>query len=74
MSLALTGRIVLPKRWSRAKRKRRRAAVQWMRRLYPAYKAMLDSVWSDPPGFDWGCPVPSQGVGQYLDDAELKLR
>ena len=48
------GRIILPKRWSRAKRKRMRTGIQWLRRIEIPYKRMLESIWSDPPSFDWG--------------------
>lgn len=64
------GRIWFPKRWSRAKRKRHRAGLQWLRELEKPYTKMLESIWSDPPVFDWGLFAASCR-GPFIDDVEL---
>lgn len=45
---------MLPKRWSRAKRKRMRTGIQWLRQIEHPYKRMLESILGDPPAFNWG--------------------
>lgn len=73
MSFNRTGRILLPKRWSRAKRKLRRAGIQWLRRIEPAYRRMLESIWGDQPGLDWsyvpGAHETAQ-AGRFIDTGE----
>lgn len=62
------GRIVLPKRWSRAKRKLMRRGIQWLRMIEIPYKRMLDRLWGDPQSFEW--KLAEALAADYIDDVK----
>lgn len=66
--------LVLPKRWSREKRKTERRKIriaQWWGHFREVYKAHIDKTWADPPqSIDWGdVLVTSNGTELgFVDD------